>query len=382
MKRHFKSKFFLLGVLICIQATAMAGDLNVMIKPINPFIFSSRQIYSPISILNIGSTNVEISVTVSLLNREGITLSEYRSVGFEVKPGNTDLSITSPTVLSAHYNNIAFREYEQLNAAFPAGNYQYCVDLIYKATGSKERFCDDFDIQGMNPATLLYPENESNIDHPEMIQFSWVPCTPPRSKIFYSFKLVELYKNQEPTEAIKRNPAIHQVSGLSSSLYVYPADAQKLKRGKEYAWQVECYEDLSEPELQAFSHSAVSSEVHEFAIGKKRLADTVLYATPKRVMDASFVTLKEGKVYFTFQSEYIQGKLDYSFIDRTRKEIPIEIHRVNEDGSISDSPIVLKGENRYELVLDKGYPADGIYTLEIHDLKGITYFLRIKITNA
>jgi len=295
MKGQLMFRLFLLGVLICHHAISMAGDLNVFVKPINPFQFSARQIFSPVSIIHNGQSNVEVYLIVSIVSKEGNSLSEYRSTEFEVKPGIMDMSITSPKVLSSQYNNNAFREYEQRNATFPAGNYQYCVDIVYQSNGTKDRICEDFELQGMNPATLTYPEDESNLDDPAMVQFSWIPCTPPRSKIFYSFKLVELFSTQEPNEAIKRNPAIHQMSGLSGSLYMYPAEAQKLKRGKRYAWQIECYEDLSEPELTAFRPSAVSSEVPEFSIGKQEAADSILYATPKRVMEASLATLTDGQ---------------------------------------------------------------------------------------
>src|SRR5690606_2210942 len=126
-----------------------------------------------------GQNQAQVSLTVQVRTKDGSLMAEFRSAEFTLNPGNTDLTLASPVMVSSSYPNSGFREYEQKNASFPSGNYQYCAELVSRTSGETAKQCTDFELQGLNPATLVYPEHQSYLEEPGMIQFSWVPCTPP-----------------------------------------------------------------------------------------------------------------------------------------------------------------------------------------------------------
>jgi len=350
----------------------------VLIKPINPFQFGQQQIFTPVSLINNGSKNYDASLHVTLLDYRGEIVGDYKSVGFKVSPGSMDCAMASPMLLSSSYSNSKFRDYERANASFPTGNYTYCVELLIQGA-APEKECSAFEMQALNPAQLIYPQNHEEIENFGSYQFSWMPCTPPRAQVFYVFKVVEIYDGQSATEAISRNAALHKIGSLGTSVYNYPVNAPQFEIGKHYAWQVECYEDLSKPEFSRDINAAVSSVVYDFYLKADDITDSLLFAKPKRKLDAGFSRLKDGKLYFTFSSDYLQGNLDYSFKDNDLKDIPVKIKRIDEDGSLSESPVVFIGENKYMLELTGKRPAEGLYTLVLKDQKGISYYLKIFI---
>ncbi len=359
---------------------AMAGDFTIIIKQVNPFQFGQRQIFTPVTLINNSGNKQEVYIKVSV--KSGYTnevIADFQSTAFTVAPGSMDLAAASPALASSDYYDAKYREYEQRNATFPSGDYQYCISIMSPGNVVLDQSCEKFQMQALNPAVLITPEDESVHAYKGVIQFNWTPCTPHRAQIYYVFKLAEILDGQSKTEAISRNPALHSIGGLASGTYTYPLNAPRLEKGKKYAWQIECYEDLSKPEFKRDKHRAVSSEVFEFSIIGEEKIDSLLFSKPKRFQDASYATLNEGKLYFTFESDYLQGKLNYSFLDHKRKEIPVEIRRIDESGILTDAPLVLIGPNKYELTLKGTPPPDGIYTLELSDLKGVVYYLNIKI---
>lgn len=375
-KRHCTFGMILL-MLLCSPVTR-AGEIAVVIKPLNPFGFGQRQIFTPVLLLNNGSTTHNVSLNVSVMTQTGEAVADFVSASFEVRPGTMDLAAASPFLVSSTYFNPKFKQYEQANATFPSGHYTYCVQLTLD--GAKDqRFCEAFEMQALNPAQLIYPENHAELEDFGSFQFSWIPCTPPRSQVYYVFKVVEMLEGQSSIEAISRNPSLYKIGGLGTTSLNYPLNAPQFEIGKHYAWQVECYEDLSKPEYGRDVNAAISSTVSDFSLIDEKIVDSVLFVKPKRTLDAGFTTLKQNRIYFTFHSDYLQGQLNYTLRDQNQKDIPVKIRRMDENGVLAESPVVFIGENKYQLELNGQRPPEGLYVMEIKDLKGIVYYIKIFI---
>lgn len=90
------------------------------------------------------------------------------------------------------------------------------------------------------------------------IVFSWLPPTPvPNNvQINYRIKIVELYGNQSPYDAMQSNPLFFSASGIFTTSFQYPLAAREFNPERVYAWQVEAYANgflLSSSEINSFS---------------------------------------------------------------------------------------------------------------------------------
>lgn len=356
-----------------------AQGLQLILKPVNPFHFGPAQIFTPITVVNNSGITQEISFKVELKSAFGDVLATYISTPYKAKPGLVDLSTMSPALQSAIYEGTGLSSYISQNQSFPGGKYNYCV------TANSAQFpvltsCQDAEIQGLSRATGILPEDKAIIEviGTPVVQFTWTPCMPARASVKYALTIVEILPEQTALDALTRNPVIHKIEGLGLNNYLYPYTAAPLKVGKKYAWQVECYEKIGAAELKGVRNTAIVSEPREFSLIEKIDKDTIYYAKPIKELNANYVSLKNGELRFTFESEYLQGILDYQILNEKKEKQEATVQRVDEKGNLSDVALVMKGENKYVLSFKIPPPA-GFYVLELKDLKGIKYYLKIKL---
>lgn len=379
MKSIKLKTLFYLGSFLLFPTFLQAGNWLLILKPVNPFQFGSSQIFTPVTIINNGTISGTARLKVELRTSDGTLLSDFSSGDFEIGPGTIDLGMKAVRLQTSNWYNQELDAFDRKNGSLPSGNYRYCVQLIDAQTAEVLNQCSDITIESLNPAELLQPDDKAELETLVPVQFTWLPCTPVKTSVLYSIKVAELYPDQTPLDAIQRNPAVHQVEGLHNNMYNYPVSANRLMEGKSYAWQIECYEDLSSPELKGRRHSAISSQVYEFRIGKKPKADTIVFATPHRTLTADYCVLNDNRFYFSFRSDYLQGTLDYQILGLDKRPLDVSIYKLDDKWNKSGTPIVLQGENKYVLEFERGMPPEGIYTLVLRDLKGLEYYLKIKV---
>ncbi len=75
------------------------------------------------------------------------------------------------------------------------------------------------------------------------ITFSWLPPAPAPAgaRITYTLKLVEMVGRQSGYDALRSNPSLIEMRGLTNTVVVLPIAARRLEVGKSYAWSVEVY---------------------------------------------------------------------------------------------------------------------------------------------
>lgn len=139
------------------------------------------------------------------------------------------------------------------------------VTLIYPADGSQ------FD-NGFENYFEEYPENTTSLDSDDSIKieitktnsiinsqivFTWMPPVPVPlgKKISYRIKIVELFGQQSPYDAMISNPYFFSVNEITTTGFQYPIAARNFAAGKTYAWQVDAFVD---------GHLLTSSEIFSF----------------------------------------------------------------------------------------------------------------------
>ncbi|BDQ02471.1 hypothetical protein [Ignavibacterium sp.] len=111
--------------------------------------------------------------------------------------------------------------------------------------------------RGMFNAKLGTQNSKSRLKSSSMV-FSWLPPTPvpQNTLISYRIKIVEMYDNQSPYDAMQSNPFFFSASGIISTSFQYPVAAREFNPDRSYAWQVEAYSQgslLASSEIYTFS---------------------------------------------------------------------------------------------------------------------------------
>jgi hypothetical protein len=161
-------------------------------------------------------------------------------------------------------------------------------------------------------------------------------------------------ENQTADNAISVNSPLFILNNLNSHSIMYPIDATSLVKGKTYAWQV-----------QKTTNGVATkvSEAWQFTIKNIVLAKNNGYALLKRKLDASFYTIRDGKLCFKFDEFYNGGNFSCSIYNWKREKIsPIA---KNNDYNVGVSTKKL-GYNYFEIDLSV-LPnlSSGYYTLEV-----------------
>ena len=96
-----------------------------------------------------------------------------------------------------------------------------------------------FVVQYLEPPMLLSPSHDEVLGD-RLPVFTWLPVLggPITGVVEYEFLLVEIYPEQEPTQAIEANRPIEQAVVTGITTLPYTLDRLPLEPGSRYAWQV------------------------------------------------------------------------------------------------------------------------------------------------
>jgi len=128
----------------------------------------------------------------------------------------------------------------------PAGNYTVCLYLVDASSGRQlAEQCLNIVVRPASPPRLISPKagRGLKVDRPN---FTWTKPAPVPAdeRVFYKFKIVEIYKGQTKEEAMRSNPTWYQEERINKTSFMYPLRARALNPDKRYAWQVQSvYED-------------------------------------------------------------------------------------------------------------------------------------------
>lgn len=214
-----------------------------------------------LSVTNTSDTEQQLYLLGSVTEQKDGKLVEARSAAFTLKAHATRI-FGSTTIGSVSYSwkNNKYRAVLSATGEVPAGEYTICI-AAFASADNKElgKDCIEHSVEQNSAPVLVAPENAS-VQSGKNISFSWLPPAPAPRRVSYNLKIVELAGGQSPQEAIRRNPAYFQKSGITTSSFLYPFSARPFVAGKSYAWQIN---------LNNLNTAQSASEVWTFTIAKE-----------------------------------------------------------------------------------------------------------------
>jgi hypothetical protein len=125
----------------------------------------------------------------------------------------------------------------------PAGSYDACLYLI-DASNDRElaQQCIHIEVRPAGPPRLISPRSGKGLEVSRPI-FTWTKPAPlpAGERVFYKFKIVEVYKGQTKEEAMRSNPAWYEEDRITRTSFQYPLKAKDLDPKRNYAWQVQSF---------------------------------------------------------------------------------------------------------------------------------------------
>lgn len=341
-----------------------------------------------------GRLNAQVSITINTPNRFQARVSDLFSAGIMNGSGapasvyftaavkdkqNNSIMVSAKTAaieLSSGYTIInemlvsPVYSYNdpvlQQTGAFSVGDFVLCLRAFSAATNEPlAEECIDFDVVSLSPPILLSPPDESEVrvKHPVLI---WLAPTPidNRMGVVYDLKLVQMYANQKPYDAIVRNPALIQPMGLKLTNLQYPAQAVPLEDDTHYAWKV----------IARLPNGKMIGETEVWSFVKRSETDTIAEEVPvknyielKIIKDANYVVVKD-ELKLVYNEKYGTITATIKISDAEGKEIH------------SEQTSFAIGENRYVLNLKtiRALKKNGFYNLEISAPDRVTQYLMFK----
>jgi hypothetical protein len=165
-----------------------------------------------------------------------------RSPAFTLPPGSSNYNYESFKSGSVSWKNSRYEEFIVRTGQVPAGTYITCV-TAYSTEGAilgMEKCITQVISRGFEgEITLISPEDGEEIsdDNPN---FVWMLSRPPKTQegTITIMRMVQIIGNQSPQDAITKNKAVFEQSGIRTTNIRYPTSAPKLEEGKKYAWIV------------------------------------------------------------------------------------------------------------------------------------------------
>jgi hypothetical protein len=127
----------------------------------------------------------------------------------------------------------------------PAGSYDVCLSLMDASTGQElAKQCIHIEVRPAGPPRLISPKAGKGTEVKRPI-FTWTKPAPlpAGERVFYKFKIVEIYKGQTKEEAMRSNPPWYEEDRIARTSFQYPLKAKDLDPDKNYAWQVQSFYD-------------------------------------------------------------------------------------------------------------------------------------------
>lgn len=354
------------GFLILISSYGYC-QLSILNANFNEYNITANSL-SQISVNNIGASGL-VKIEIVLTNSANVRLLSAVSLPVEVKQGLTVFGSHSLPFESISYGTTPQAQYVKTTHRLSSGGFNYCVRIIPLTiieTGDEN--CQSINVSEDYQLFLINPIDEDVIESSTPI-LMWMHTEPFNllgEGEFFRMILVEVKTGQEPDEAILSNVPIFVKSYVAKHQVQYPLDADKLEKGKTYAWHVQKIANgaiLSSSEVWSFSLEKLKATKHSYVIVKKKLDGTV-----HKVFDK--------KIYFRFDERYKTSASLVCAVYNGKREL-IEPTLKNEH--TSQVAIPSAGYNGYELDLKQYRLKKGFYTLEVSNEKKEKFLLKFYV---
>jgi hypothetical protein len=308
-----------------------------------------------VSVMN-NQTEMQAFLYVNITNSSNELLVTIETNPISLHVGVNIITGANVTFARVAYGSSSQAAQLQTMHMLPSGTYMYCCGIVGISSEGGDDYCEEFESEITSNLNLIYPDHQDTIEtlNPVLVWSHSESFSMLTSSESFRLVLVEIMENQTADNAISVNSPLFILNNLNSHSIMYPIDATSLVKGKTYAWQV-----------QKTTNGVATkvSEAWQFTIKNIVLAKNNGYALLKRKLDASFYTIRDGKLCFKFDEFYNGGNFSCSIYNWKREKIsPIA---KNNDYNVGVSTKKL-GYNYFEIDLSV-LPnlSSGYYTLEV-----------------
>ena len=347
MKHSFFSNHFCLLFLFLGNVGLVAGQsVSILQKPI----------VNQMQLTNVWTIYLENHTQVTIEGKLHVKVSDVGGgLIYEgereiiLQPGHNSTDLSGITDIRHLYGKLPTSAHEPL--VTEAGVYEVCCKFVsFKESANS---CTVANLMGMQPLMLIIPTDKSESEEKYPV-FTWIP--PSLSAISeqqnYQLKVVEVYPEQNPTEAIAINMPLLQADNLIQTAYPYPLSSKNLEPAHTYAWQVTVGTgNLAESRSDVWTFSIKEDE--------KKVIEVVQDQPFVELTGSNSIYKAEGKVRFKFSGG---AYTDMGPIVRL-------LNMKEEKIDLKAEWLLAKGQNLYELQI----PAEAkvkngeIYKLEIEN---------------
>lgn len=364
---------FLLSIillqLVSVAVYSQPADFSISLATVDAGMLNKKSLFD-YQVTSASNTpkNVLLKGTVKYRNQP---YKVSYSLKFLAQPGVNNIAEHAHRAVF-EYSSTSVKELFELFGRLPEGTLQYCVTLNSadgESTIAGVEDCTFGKQEELFLINLVDPENKAELYELNPM-LSWVANYPFASSLEYKIKVVEMKKDQNTINAIKRNNPVYEEKGLMQMSVNYPIYARPLQVGSTYAWTVDAYyKDLL----------LGGAEPWQFTI----IEDSILTGVPK---DPPYIDItKESGAINLYAPGLI--KLKYVLKDINTDVLTLQLlDKDNKEMTLPKSIIkqsAVYGENRYILDLKEEIKLKhlGTYTLVITNSIGAQYRLVFKYAN-
>lgn len=239
LKLRFLFSFILLH-LLGIAAYSQAADFTISLATVDAGMLNKKSLFD-YQVTSTSNTpkNVLLKGTVKYRNQPH---KVSYTLKFLAQPGVNNITEHAHRAVF-EYSSSPVKELFELFDRLPEGTLQYCVTL-HSADGETTiagaEDCTFGKQEDLFLINLVDPENKAELYELNPM-LSWVANYPFASSLAYKIKVVEMKKDQNTVNAIKRNNPVYEEKGLMQMSINYPIYAKPLQVGSTYAWTVDAY---------------------------------------------------------------------------------------------------------------------------------------------
>ncbi len=223
-----------------------------------------------------------------------------------LKPGSNSVQQLANTGALGDFGNINAAKILRQTGALPYGEFIVCYFFRdEKNTTILGEYCFEKGVKPMLPPELLQPydKEEINVTTPLLVWKAPFP-TIASAQLHYALRLVEVKKNQSPSEAIERNAPIMERQVVDQTQLLYPTDAPFLKKGSTYAWKTT---------VRAGSYTVGTTDVWTFKVETVEVKPkNDSYRMLADEPSGSVYVARNGILRFAYDNRYGQDSLRYT----------------------------------------------------------------------
>jgi len=303
------------------------------------------------------------------------SLFRANSNEFESPPGKKRITSRDIRDIRDEWYAEGNKEFIIRTGTVPAGSYDACLSLMDASTGQElVKQCIHIEVRPAGPPRLISPKAGKGKEVKRPV-FTWTKPAPlpAGERVFYKFKIVEVYKGQTKEEAMRSNPPWYEEDRISRTTFQYPLKAKDLDPEKQYAWQVQSFYEGGFP----LGTNRGMSEIWELKPGI--IEGLKPFLTPSYIKIGDFVI--KNISYTSSSVDSLSGSGESYFLKKTppphlggpifvyveiKFDVDFENLQVNWTTG-EDTAYVLSGEIQESFSTPVLVPVEGYHVL-VHDI--------------